>query len=123
MRPLILVIGPRDTRVIDLFGCSEPTPVRPGRPIVVTVSSSRKPGNKFARFEFPCTFSHIPVALQPIGDLFFLIATYQGQILLTDILNGFIYTRLTHELAQLFVDFLNYMYFRKLSWIWQVMHD
>ena len=88
IRPLIRVVGPRDTRVIDLFGCSKPTPVRPGRPIVVTVSSSRKPGNKYARFEFPCTCSHIPVALQTVGDLFFLIATYQGLFLLTDILNG-----------------------------------
>ena len=64
--------------MIDLFGCSEPTPVRPGRPIEVTVSYSRKPGTNLLGLSLPICTSHIPVALQPIGDLFFLIATYQG---------------------------------------------
>ncbi|KAJ0533570.1 hypothetical protein HanIR_Chr09g0409881 [Helianthus annuus] len=53
LRPLILVVGPRDTRVIDLFGCSEPTPVRPGRPIEVTVSYSRSPVTNFLGLSFP----------------------------------------------------------------------
>ena len=70
---------------------------------------------KSARFESSCITSHISMALQTIGDLFFLIATYQGQILLTDILNGFIYTRLTHELAQLFVDFLKLHVFQGIK--------
>ncbi|KAJ0433914.1 hypothetical protein HanIR_Chr17g0875501 [Helianthus annuus] len=36
------------------------------------------PWQNSARFEFSCTISHIPLALQTIGDPFFLIATYQG---------------------------------------------
>ncbi|KAJ0946976.1 hypothetical protein HanRHA438_Chr01g0010041 [Helianthus annuus] len=40
---------------------------------------------KSARFESSCITSHISMALQTIGDLFFLIATYQGH---TYILNG-----------------------------------
>ncbi|KAJ0853510.1 hypothetical protein HanRHA438_Chr14g0652011 [Helianthus annuus] len=45
---------------------------------VVTMSSSQKPGTKSARFESSCITSHISMALQTIGDLYFLDATYQG---------------------------------------------
>ena len=50
------------------------------------MSSSRKPGTKSARFESSCITSHISMALQTIGDIFFLIATYRG---LTYILTTF----------------------------------
>ncbi|KAJ0928506.1 hypothetical protein HanRHA438_Chr04g0194871 [Helianthus annuus] len=51
----------------------------------------------------------------PMVISFSLIATYQGLLyILTTFSNVCTYS-LTHELAQLYVDFSNYMYFRKLT--------
>ena len=107
--------------MIDLFGCSEPTPMGPGWPIVVTMSSSRKPGTNLLGLSTSCTISHIPLALQPIGDLYFLFATYQGLLYKTYYEKGFTH-RLTRELAQLFVDILKLHVFQETSGSGRGMH-
>ncbi|KAJ0669228.1 hypothetical protein HanPI659440_Chr17g0698651 [Helianthus annuus] len=50
--------------------------MRPGRPIVVTMSSSREPGTTLLGLSLP-TPSYISVALQTIGDLF-LVCNHTG---------------------------------------------
>ena len=77
---------------------------------VVTLS----PTQKSARFESSYCTSHISLALQPNGDLFFLNCYIPGIFIHTDISTKIYTYSLTHELAQLYVDFSNYMYFREL---------
>ena len=88
--------------MIDLFGCSEPTPMRPGRPIEVTMSSSRKPGTTLLGLSLP-TPSHISVALQTIGDLF-LVCNHTGTYIQSLFTKVYTYSH-THELAQLLLIF------------------
>ncbi|KAJ0897655.1 hypothetical protein HanRHA438_Chr08g0348071 [Helianthus annuus] len=68
------------------------------------------PSRNLLGLSLPTCTSHISMALQTIGDLFFLICYIPGFLYLQRF-----YILTTHELAQLYVDFSNYMYFRKLT--------
>ena len=96
--------------MIDLFGCSEPTPVRPGRPIEVTVSYSWKPGTNLLGLSFPALSHTYQWLCNPLVISFSLLLHTRD---FYSYMKGYSYS-LLHELAQLFVDFSNYMYFRKL---------
>ena len=73
------------------------------------------PTHKSARFESSCITSHISMALQTIGDLFFLIATYQGLTYILTTFQRFIHThKRTHELAQLLLMFFKLHVFQEI---------
>ena len=119
LRPLILVLIPRGMSDRSIWVSRAHTHVDQGLAHEVTMSYSRRPGTKSARIEPSCTTSHILMALQTIGDLFFLVAFIPGFMNLHTYLQWFqrfIHThKQTHELAQLLLMFSNYMYFRELD--------
>ncbi|KAJ0948927.1 hypothetical protein HanRHA438_Chr01g0033131 [Helianthus annuus] len=70
-------------------------------------------GDKFARFESSCIIHIYYWFCNPMVISFSLLLHTRDYFTYKHIKT--VYThRLTHELAQLFVDFLNYMYLREL---------
>ncbi|MFS7952920.1 hypothetical protein Hanom_Chr07g00612561 [Helianthus anomalus] len=63
------------------------------------------PTHKSARFESSCITSHLSLALQPSGGLFFLNDYIPGIFIHTDIFTKVYTYSLTHELAQLLLIF------------------
>ena len=101
--------GDRGAGAVDLFGCSEPSP----RSSITDLGMTLFPTHKFARFEPSYLHLHISMALQTVGDLFFLICCIPGFLIKIKVY--LLIFRMNS--LNIIVDFSTYMYFRELR-IW-----
>ena len=88
--------------MIDLFGCREATPMRPGAHSGDYVFI---PEINLLGLSLPAPFSRIPLALQPIGDQFFVNCYIPGTYILTEILDFYklhtlFYTNSKHRIMR-----------------------